>query len=158
MKRRRKQKRRRLQTIRMWTYPQANKALPYLQSVTQSLREHWLEAQKKRLEVKRLSQRPGRPDRSAILAGERADDEKTRAEDRFTDALNELLSIDVYLLDPVRGVAFIPFQKGEELAWFVYDLFESEGLKSWRLHQDPLETRRPIAEILGNSAANAEAN
>jgi hypothetical protein len=158
MKRKRKENRRRLQTIRLWTYPQPHKALPYLHSVTQSLREHWLEAQKKRLEVKRLSQRPGRPDRSAILAGEYADAEKTRAEDSFADALNELLSIDVYLLDPVRGVAFITFQKGENLAWFVYDLFEKEDLKSWRLHEDPLETRRPIAEVLGDISVNPSAN
>jgi hypothetical protein len=151
MKRKRKQKTRRLRTISLWSYPQAHKALPYLRSVAQSLRDHWLEAQGKRLEVDRLSRRPGRPNRSAILAGEKASEEKTQAEDRFTDALNELLGIDVYLLDPVRGVAFIPFQKEEELAWFVFDLFESDGLKSWRFHQDPLEMRRPISDIVGDT-------
>jgi hypothetical protein len=156
MKRRRKQKRRRLRTISLWNYSQASKALPYLRSVTRSLRDHWLEAQGKRLEVDRLSHQPGRRDRSAILANEKAAEEKSRAEDRFTDALNELLGIDVYLLDPVRGVAFIPFQKEEELAWFVFDLFESDGLKSWRFHQDPLEMRRPIADALGDKAVNPE--
>jgi hypothetical protein len=138
----------------LWNYLQANKALPYLRSVTQSLRDYWLEAQGKRLEVDRLSHQPGRPNRSAILASEKAAEEKSQAEDRFTDALNELLGIDVYLLDPVRGVAFIPFQKEEELAWFVFDLFESDGLKSWRFHQDPLEMRRPIADILGDKSVN----
>ena len=154
MKRKRKHRRRRLRTIRLWNYPQAHKALPYLRSVTQSLRDHWLEAQGKRREVDRLSRRPGRPDRTTMIAGARASEEKNQAEDRFTDALNELLGIDVYLLDPVRGVAFIPFQKEEELAWFVFDLFESDGLKSWRFHQDPLETRRPIAEVLGDRSIN----
>jgi len=154
MKRKRREKRRQLRAISLWNYPQAHKALPYLRSVTQSLREHWLDAQRKRLEVERLSRRAGRPDRSAILAGERASQEKTQAEDRFSDALNELLGIDVYLLDPVRGVAFIPFQKEEELAWFVFELFEKDGLKSWRFHQDPLEMRRPIAEVLGDKAVN----
>ena len=51
-------------------------------------------------------------------------------------------------------MAFIPFQKEEELAWFVFDLFESDGLKSWRFHQDPLETRRPIADVLGDKSIN----
>jgi hypothetical protein len=136
--------------MNLWSYPEASKALPYLRSVTRSLRDHWLEAQGKRVEFDRLSNRPGRPDRSVILASQRAAEEKNRAEERFTDALNELLGIDVYLLDPVRGVAFIPFQKQEELAWFVFDLFDGDGLKSWRFHQDPLETRRPIAEVIGD--------
>ncbi len=57
------------------------------------------------------------------------------------------MGIDVYLLDPVRGVAFVPFQKEEELAWFVFDLFDCDDLKTWRFHQDPLEMRRPIAEL-----------
>jgi hypothetical protein len=154
MKRKRKQKKRRLQTISLWDYPQAQKALPYLRSVTRSLRDHWLEAQGRRLEVDRLSHRPGRPNRATILDGEKAAEEKTLAEDRFTDALNELLGIDVYLLDPVRGVALIPFQRAEELAWFVFDLFDSDGLKSWRFHQDPVEMRRPIGDILGDTAIN----
>jgi len=150
MKRKRQQKKRPMRMIKLWDYPRAHKALPYLRSVAQSLRDHWLEAQGKRLEVHRLSKRPGRPDRTAILAGERAAQEKTEAEDRFTDALNELMGIDVYLLDPVRGVAFIPFQKQDELAWFIFDLFDSDNLKSWRFHQDPLETRRPIAEVIAD--------
>jgi hypothetical protein len=154
MKRKRKQKKRQLRMISLWNYPQAHKALPYLRSVTQSLRDHWLEAQNKRLEVERMSLRPGRRDRSAILAEEKAAEERTHAEDRFTDALNELMGIDVYLLDPVRGVAFIPFQKQDNLAWFVFDLFDGDDLKTWRLHEDPLETRRPIAEVLGDAAVN----
>ena len=144
MKRNRKEKARKLHMIRLWTYPQARKALPYLRSVTQSLRDVWLEAQNKRLEVDRLARRPGRPNRTAILQNERAIAERSDAEDRFNDALSELMSIDVYLLDPVGGVVFVPFKKGEELAWFVFDLFDNEQIKTWRLHQDPLEMRRPI--------------
>src|SRR5690242_11021021 len=106
MKRKREKKRRPMRMIRLWDYTRAQKALPYLRSVTQSLREHWLEAQRIRLEVSRLAKRPGRPDRATIIAGERAAKEKTEAEDRFEDALQELMGIDVYLLDPVRGVAF----------------------------------------------------
>src|ERR1700736_5751596 len=123
MKRKRKQKRRKLRMISLWNYQQAQKALPYLRSIAGSLRDHWLEAQRQRVELKRLGEKPGRPGRGAILASQSADQEKTEAEDRFADALNELMGIDVYFLDPVRGVAFIPFQKDEELAWFVFDYF-----------------------------------
>ncbi len=158
MKRKRKEKKRQLRMIKLWTFPQAHKALPYLRSVTQSLREYWLEAQEKRLEVNRLFNRPGRPNRTAILANERANLEKSDAEDRFNDALNELMAIDVYLLDPAGGVAFIPFKKGEELAWFVFDLFDSENVKNWRFHNDPLETRRPITEVLGDQIVNPVAS
>jgi hypothetical protein len=158
MKRKNQRKPRKLRMISLWEYPQAQKALPYLRSVTQSLREHWLDAQNKRLEVSRLSHRPGRPNRDSILASEKATKEKEDAETRFSDALSELMGIDVYLLDPVGGVAFIPFKKEEELAWFVFDLFDGDELKTWRFHQDPLEMRRPIAEAFGNGAVNPAAN
>jgi hypothetical protein len=102
----------------------------------------------------RFGEMPGRPNRSALLASQAAAEEKTQAEDRFADALNELMGIDVYLLDPVSGVAFIPFQKDEELAWFVFDLFDSADLKTWRFHQDPLEMRRPITEVLGETVVS----
>ena len=154
MKRKRKQKRPQLRTISLWDYPRAHKALPYLRSVAQSLRDHWLDVQGKRLQVTRLSCQPGRPDRTALISGELAAEEKAQAEDRFTDALNELVGIDVYLFDPVRGLAFIPFQREQELAWFVFDLFDSDDLKTWRFHKDPLEMRRPIAEVLGDASVN----
>lgn len=154
MKRNRKKKERPVRVIKLWTYPQANKALPYLRSVAGSLREHWLEAQNKRNEVKRLDDRKGRPDFARLVARQNADTGKSEAEDRFSEALNELMGIDVYLLDPVQGVAFIPFKKGDNLAWFVFDLFDNEGLKTWRFHEDPIEMRRPIAEVLEDASAN----
>ena|SRR5271165_3362472 len=158
MKRKRKQKKPHLKLIRLWNYPKAQKALPYIRCVVQSMRDHWLDAQMRRAEVKRIAEKPGRPNREAILAGEKAAEEKTNAEDRFADALQELIGIDVYLLDPVRGVALIPFQKDEELAWFVYDHFDGDALKTWRLHQDPLEARRPIEDVLADKAVNPLAN
>ncbi len=155
MKRNHKKKERPFRVIKLWTYPQAHKALPYLRSVTSSLREHWLEAQSKRLDVNRLGKRQGRPDFARLVAHQEADTGKSQAEERFTDALNELMGIDVYLLDPIQGVAFIPFKKEDNLAWFVFDLFDSDGLKTWRFHEDPIDMRRPIAEVLGDAAANS---
>ena len=157
MKRNRKRKRNDMRLIRLWTYPQAHKALPYLHSITGSLREHWLEAQDKRMEVNRLHREPGRADRNRLLAEELATEEKSKAEERFAEDLQELLGMDVFLLDPVQGVAFIPFQKDTELAWFVYDHFGND-LKSWRFHQDPLETRRPIQEVVPDPAVNPALN
>jgi len=150
MKRRPKKKRTRpLRVISLWSFAQANKVLPYLRSVTSSLREHWLEAMSKKHQQERLAARPGRPDRAYLLANEMASKDQSLAEERFVEALQELVEIDVYLLDPVQGVALIPFTKDDELAWFVFDLFEEGGeLKTWRFHKDPLEMRRPIGEAL----------
>jgi hypothetical protein len=109
------------------------------------LREHWLDAQRKRLEAQRLAGIV-RPDRTQLIATEDASAAQTKAEDAFNEALEELMSMDVFLLDPVQGVALIPFQQDEELAWYVFDWFDKAGLSAWRFHKDPLETRRPMPE------------
>lgn len=152
MKRRRNKASKRTRVIRLWNIEEANKSLPYLRSVTTSLREHWLEAQAHRLESDRITAAKGRPDRSTILRLGDLDADRTSAEDKFNEDISELLRMDVYPVDAVQGLAFIPFNKDEELAWYVFDLFDTDGLKSWRFHKDPLETRRPIIE----EAANAE--
>ena len=54
--------------------------------------------------------------------------------------------MDVFLLDPVQGVALIPFNKENSLAWFVFDLFEEGEPQNLAFHEDTLETRRPIAD------------
>jgi hypothetical protein len=133
-------------TLRLWTYSEAVKALPYLRSIVRSLREHWLESKLARLQVQRLDGRPGRPDRQALILRAEAVREAELAGDRFSEALDELEAIDVYCLDPSGGVALIPFRQGDDLAWFVFDLFEPQGLVGWRFHADPLETRRPLEE------------
>jgi len=132
-------------TLRLWTYVQAVNALLYLRSIVGSLREHCLESQRARLQLGRLDARPGRPDRQALLLQAEALREAELAEERFEDSLNELMALNVYCLDPVRGLALIPFQEGDELAWFVFDLFAPQGLEAWRFHADSLETRRPLA-------------
>src|SRR5215208_5414767 len=112
MKRRRHRKRgsRTLRAIRLWNSADATKAIPYLRSVVGSLREHWLEAQSKRREAELLAARPGRADRRRLLAGELLGETQHDAEVRFEDALEELMRIDAYLLDPVRGIVLIPFR------------------------------------------------
>src|SRR5262245_8894178 len=134
MKRRPKKSSRPLKVIRLWTLPQAQKALPYLRSVVGSLRDHWLHVQGVNRELNRQAKLPGRPDRSALIAHENSREEKEDAETQFTDALQELMNLDVYLLDPVRGLALIPFAQNDRLAWYVFDQFDPSGLTSWRFH------------------------
>jgi hypothetical protein len=131
----------------LWTYTRAQGALSYIRSVMQSLRDHRLEAQSQHLEAQRLADRPGRPDRATLIAREDALRAAARAQERFDDALNELGRLDVYCIDPINGIAFIPFVRGDQLACYVFDLFSKTLLDSWRYDQDPLETRRPIAEV-----------
>ncbi len=133
--------------IRPWTYARAQAALPYLRSVMQSLRDHRLAAQSHHLQAQRLTERPGRPDRTTLIAREEALQVAAREQARFDDALNELGQLDIYCIDPLGGIAFIPFVQEDQLAWYVFDLFSETMLDAWRYHEDPLETRRPIAEV-----------
>jgi hypothetical protein len=143
------------ETIQVWTYDQARRVLPYVASIMRSLRDHHLEAQQQRILVQRLADKPGRPDRTAILNHTAAVQAAEEAEERFHQALDELHTLDIYCLDPVAGLALIPFAMDNRLAWFVYDLFDaSDPLRSWRFHQDPLEKRRPIAEALAGPPEN----
>jgi hypothetical protein len=143
-KKRRKAKRR---VIRVWTYPQAEKALPYVTSVMRSLREHWLEAKRHEARARRLAAQSGRHGRAALIAHEEAVAEAQRAKERFNDAYRELQNIEVYCVDPVQGVGVIPFVHQEKLAWLIYDLFAPDAFHHWRYHEDPLEERRPVAEV-----------
>ena len=69
------------------------------------------------------------------------------ANERFEAGLQELLDLNVYCLDPVHGLALLPFAHADQLAWFVFDLFEPDPLRFWRYHTDPLATRRPLSEL-----------
>ncbi len=134
--------------LRLWTHAEAAKALPYLRSIVRSLREHWLEWQRVWLQVRRLDSRPGRPDRQALILRAEAAREAELAAGHFNEAIGELHALDVYCLDPVKGLALIPCRRGEDQAWFVFDLFTAQGLDGWRFHTDPLETRRQLADKL----------
>jgi len=150
MKRDQKGAKRRRRQIRVWTLEQARAALPYLSSVLRSLREHRLEAVTQHRSAERLAQRPGRPDRETLIAQTESTKAAVQADERFGEALAELQALDIYLIDPIAGQALIPFVHDENLAWYVYDAFDPQPLQFWRYHSDPLDTRRPIAEIEGD--------
>src|SRR5262249_54978513 len=137
-------RRRRRVVLPVWTYAQAQRAVPYLRSIMRSLREHRLEAQGHERTAQQWANRPGRPNRAALLAREDAVQEAARANTRFEEALHELEAIGIYCLDPIRGEALIPFVNEQQLAWYVFDLFDSQPLRFWRAHNDPLDTRRPL--------------
>jgi hypothetical protein len=148
MNRRRKGARRRGRILQTWSISQAEAAVPYIRSVVASLREHHLELQAGRLEVRRLAARPGRPDRSAILALQQAQDEADRALERAVEDAEELAELDVYCLDPAAGQALLPFVYDEKLAWYHFDLFdERKPLRFWRYETDPIDMRRPITVL-----------
>jgi hypothetical protein len=130
--------------LRLWTYAEAVKAVPYLRCIVGSLREHWLDAQRVRLQVRRLNARPGRPDRQALILRAEAGQDAELAKDRLNEVLRELEALGIHALDAAKGLALIPFRQGNDLAWFVFDLFAPRGLETWRLDADPLETRRPL--------------
>jgi hypothetical protein len=147
----------RRKTIQVWTYEQARHVLPYVGSIMRTLRNDRLEAQQHHLKVSRMKDRPGRLDRDGIIAVEESTRCAQEAEHRFHDGLEELHTLDIYCLDPIRGLALIPFARGEQLAWFIFDLFDDEPMRYWRYHQDSLETRRPIVEIPEGPSENSTA-
>jgi len=148
MKRNSKERKRRKVSVRAWSHEEARRALPYITSVMGSLREHWLEAQSHDRTVRHLAAMPGRPDRNRIIY--QADEGRLGDEalDRLQAAEEELVAIDVYCTNPVRGEGVIPFVHDKQLAWFIYDLFDPTDLRFWRYHNDPADTRRPVAEVL----------
>ncbi len=144
---RKKGLRKRATVVPVWTYSQARNAQPYLASVMRSVREHRLEAQNFDLLARRLDRKEGRPDRDRLMALAEARENFRRAEDRLNSEVQELHDLGVYCLDPVRGEALVPFAHEEQLAWFVYELFDKDPIRFWRFHEDPLTMRRPIAEV-----------
>jgi len=136
-----------LVTLRLWTYDGAIKAAPYIRSLVGSLRDGWLELRQAQEQVRRLEARPGKPDRDTLIHLEEANRDCRNAEAKLEDIMNEMLPLSIFAVDPVAGLVVIPFMRGDALAWFVFDLFDSQGVVAWRLYSDPLETRRPLAEL-----------
>jgi hypothetical protein len=142
----RKTSKRKKENIQPWTYEQARGVLPYLASVVRSLREHRLEALTHHRNARAIADRPGRPVRATIIAQEEETRAASAADERFEAALEELHQLDIYCLDPVRGEALVPFVHDNQLAWYIYDVFDEAPYRFWRYHTDPLEARRPTAE------------
>jgi hypothetical protein len=132
--------------LHVWTYEAALKSVPYLRAVVRSLREHWLHIQSVRRQIERLDSRPGRPDRQTLILRAMAARELDQADIELEETSDELKELDVHCLDPARGLALIPFGKGDDLAWYVFDLFAPRGLEAWLFDRDPLEMRRPLQE------------
>jgi len=147
MNRHSKGAKRRRKTVQVWTHAQARAALPYITSILRSAREHALETQAHRLQLHRQARQPGRPDRAALIAHQEMGMRANEAEERFREAIEELHALDIYCLDPIRGEAVIPFVHNDQLAWFVYDLFDETHLNFWRYDSDSWETRRPLSDI-----------
>jgi hypothetical protein len=133
----------------LWTYEAALRAVPYLRAVVRSLREHWLQLHSARRQIQRLDSRPGRTDRQTLIRRAVAVRELDQADIQLEETFDELKAIDVFCLDPAQGLALIPFGKGDELAWYVFDLFSKHGLATWRFRGDPLEMRRPLEQSAG---------
>jgi len=150
-----KETKRRKRTIRVWTYDAATAAVPYIAAVVRSLREHWLDAAAKRQLAAGLDARPGRPDRATLIAMAEASKDAREAEDRYLDARNELSAVDIFCIEPARGEALVAFVYENKLAWFVFDLFDPKPFRFWRYHEDPLDTRRPIVDVIAPKAKSA---
>jgi hypothetical protein len=143
------------EVMRLWDWSEATKAVPYLHSVVGSLREHWLEVLKDQRCLDRLAHQKGRPNRDQLIEEQVGKDALQRESELFADALEELNQVDVFLLDPVRGLALIPFRKEDDLAWYVFDHFVPNGVVGWRYHHDPIELCRPLEEVTAQNAVPA---
>src|SRR5262249_21698047 len=132
MKSNHKRTKQRANSLRVWMYAEARSVLPYITSVMGSLREHWLAAQGHDQRARRLGNLPGRPDRKRLLATQDETTAANVAKERFEIAAAELHELDVFCTDPIRGEAVIPFVHNDQLAWFIYDLFAPDDLRTWR--------------------------
>ena len=131
-------------TPRLWTFEQAQAAVPYFSSIARSLREHYLEILAKRREVQRFTERQGRPDRKALIEEQEVRRDLHKAEQDYQDALEELSELNVHPLDPGQGMALVPFIQDNQPAWYVFHLFDSQPIRSSRYQSDTGKTRRAL--------------
>jgi hypothetical protein len=133
---------------RLWTYAQAVRALPYLRSVTRSLREHWLEMQQARQQIRRMDARPSRPNRQTLLLREKANREAALAEENYVETLRELTALGIYSRDPANGLILVPFRDGDNVAWVLFEMFAPQGQEFSSFPADPVGTRGTLDEKL----------
>lgn len=146
MKRKSKDKARE-KSIQVWTYDQARGAVPYLTSVVRSLREHALEALALQRQFRLRAAKPGRHGRNDLIAQQEAERHARLAEARLQETADELHALDIFSLDPIGGLALVPFVHDEQLAWYIFDLFDSQPFRFWRYQSDTDDTRRPITSL-----------
>jgi len=139
-------RRRREQNLQLWTLDRAKAAAPLIRSILTSLRETILEAQAAHSTLRKLALKSGRPTRSDLIQTEEARQSLHRAEKQIEECNKELDDLNIFSLNPMQGQLLIPFVHEEQLAWYIFDLFDSSPLRFWRLQEDSLETRRPIDE------------
>ncbi len=137
-------RRRREQTLQLWTLIRAKAAVPYIASVLTSLREHVLEAQAAERVLRKINEAPGRPDRGTLINQEEARKDLLRAELLMEECGEELDNLNIFALNPLQGQVLLPFVHQEQLAWYIFDLFDPTPLRFWRFQEDSLETRRPL--------------
>jgi hypothetical protein len=147
MKRQPKRSKQRKQQLQLWTLPKAQAACAYIRSVIASLREHLIDTQTWKRQLQRLNERPGRPDRATLISQHETEHQLHLAEERLEQTCDELDAINIYVLDPLHGLALLPFVHDDQLAWYIFDLFDPKTLRFWRYQEDPQETRRPIASL-----------
>jgi hypothetical protein len=133
--------------LKAWTFSEAVSALPYVRSILDSLRELALERNRLRLGLGRLQDYLGRPRRSDLIAQADMESLADHTEAAYLEALDELLAIGVECLDPIQGGAAFPFLHENQVAWFIYHLYEGSQLRWWRYDSDSLDTRRAFAVI-----------
>jgi Uncharacterized conserved protein (DUF2203) len=147
MKRQPKRSRRRREEMQLWIYTQAQAACPYIRAVVTSLRDQVLEMQASQRNLEQLNNRPGRPDRATLIEMQEAQHEVQRIETQIEQTTEELDAINIFALNPLQGQVLLPFVHEDQLAWYIFDLFDPKPLRFWRFQEDSLETRRPIASL-----------
>ena len=85
-----------------------------------------------------------RPDHKALIEEQEARRDLLRAEQDYRDALEELSALGVQPLHAVQGMALVPFVHDDQSAWYIFDLFDSQPIRSWCYQSDPEQTRRPL--------------
>lgn len=133
--------------LRLWTYEEAKKGVPYLRSLVASLREKWLAARQSHRELELISKQSGRAKRADLIQLEESNRNLDQAGTQLEEVMDEMMAISLYSVDPTAGVAVIPFIHEESLAWFVFDLFDPRGLVAWRGTDDNVDSRRSLAEL-----------
>src|SRR4051812_33276813 len=132
MKRQPKRTKRRAIQQQLWTHARAQAACPYIRSIVASLREHFLAMQSASKRLAQQEARPGRPTRQDLIARHDLTLELHKAEEQLEEASAELDALNIFVLHPTEGQVLLPFVHNDQLAWYVFDLFDAKPMRFWR--------------------------